>query len=145
MIEPIQKEEINIKTSVDFLVPFTNVVINHLSEVDLLKQDLETKLEELQINKISDDEGRLEFSSIILDFEVYILFVRARSFVFKIDGLSHYKGFSFMETNKGIRAMDNLGDNPMPLAKELKEQFLKNYKRPYLVTKTFLDFYNNPS
>ena len=69
MIEPIQKEEISIKTSVDFLVPFTNVVINHLSEVDLLKQDLETKLEELQINKISDDEGRLEFSSIILDFD----------------------------------------------------------------------------
>ncbi|MEC7832311.1 MAG: hypothetical protein VX864_01615 [Pseudomonadota bacterium] len=145
MIESIKKEEINIKSSVDFLVPFTNVVVNLLSSVDLVKNDLEIKLGELQINKISDDEGRLEFSSIILDFEIYILYVRARSFVFKIDGLSHYTGFSFMETNKGIRTMDNLGENPMPAARELKEQFLKNYKRPYLVTKTFLEFYNKNS
>ena len=41
--------------------------------------------------------------------------------------------------------MDNLGENPMPAARELKEQFLKNYKRPYLVTKTFLEFYNKNS
>ena len=73
MIESIKKEEINIKSSVDFLVPFTNVVVNLLSSVDLVKNDLEIKLGELQINKISDDEGRLEFSSIILDFEIYIL------------------------------------------------------------------------
>ncbi len=61
MIESIKKEEINIKSSVDFLVPFTNVVVNLLSSVDLVKNDLEIKLGELQINKISDDEGRLEF------------------------------------------------------------------------------------
>ena len=94
MIESIKKEEINIKSSVDFLVPFTNVVVNLLSSVDLVKNDLEIKLGELQINKISDDEGRLEFSSIILDFEIYILYVRARSFVFKIATTCRYKQYT---------------------------------------------------
>ena len=50
-----------------------------------------------------------------------------------------------METNKGMIVHDNVADDPKPLAKDIKELFIKNYKTTYAITEVFLNFYNSPS
>jgi len=79
----------------------------------------------------------------ILDFQIYILYVGVRNYIFKVDGLDHYAGFSFMETNKGMIVHDNIVDDSKLLAKDLKVLFSKNYKSPYPVTDIFLNFINS--
>ena len=66
-----------------------------------------------------------------------------KKLIFKVEGLNHYAGFSFMETNKGIIVHDNVVDDSKPLAKDLKNLFTKNYKSPYAITDTFLNFINS--
>ena len=48
-----------------------------------------------------------------------------------------------MVTNKGMAVNHDAAINSLPLARELKEQFLLNYKSPYLLTETYLNFLNN--
>ena len=77
------------------------------------------------------------------DFKVYILYVGVKNYIFKVEGLDHYAGFSFMETNKGIIVHDNVVDDSKLLAKDLKDLFTKNYRSPYAITDTFLNFINS--
>ena len=48
-----------------------------------------------------------------------------------------------METNKGIIVHDNVVDDSKLLAKDLKDLFTKNYRSPYAITDTFLNFINS--
>jgi hypothetical protein len=58
----------------------------------------------------------------------------------KIEGMSHYLGFCILVTNKGMLVNGDAAIEPLPLATDLKNSFLDNYKSPYLLTDTFLKF-----
>ena len=132
------------KQSVDFLVPVASALVNILTSQDIDSLKVKRELKKLKISDIRTKGSQIESNSIILDFKVYILYAGARNYILKIEGLNHCSGFSFMETNKGMIVHDNVVDNPMPLAKDIKKLFIKNYKSPYAVTEVFLNFYNSP-
>ncbi len=133
------------KQAVDFLVPYISNIVNVLTSKDIDSLEVKRKLRKLKINKVSTRGNQIEFNSNILDFKVYILYAGVRNYILKVEGLEHYSGFSFMETNKGMIVHDNVVENPKLLAKDVKELFLKNYKNPYPITKVFLDFLNSSS
>ena len=133
------------KQGVDFLVPFISSVVNILISHDYSIIEVKKQLKKLRIGNISTKGNQIESQCRILDFKVYILYVGVKNYIFKVEGLEHYDGFSFMETNKGMIVHDNAVDNPKLLAKDLKILFLKKYKSPYPVTNIFLDFINSNS
>ena len=106
-------------------------------------EEVKTELKKLKIKNIRTKENQIEAQVRILDFRIYILYAGVRNYIFKVEGLDHYAGFSFMETNKGMIVHDNVVDNPKLLAKDLKNLFSKNYKSPYPVTDIFLNFINS--
>ena len=97
----------------------------------------------LKIKNIRTKGDQIESQTRVLDFKVYILYAGVRNYIFKVEGLAHYSGFLFMETNKGMIVHDNVDDDPKLLAKDLKVLFTKNYKSPYPVTDIFLEFINS--
>ena len=133
----------DVKVAVDFLVPFTNTLVNLLSKADLSFWDFKKELNNIKITNIIDKDIQIESNSIIFDFKVYILYSGTRNFILKIEGISEFSGFCIMVTNKGMAVNHDAAINSLPLAKELKEQFLLNYKSPYLLTETYLNFLNN--
>ena len=133
----------DVKVAVDFLVPFTNTLVNLLSKADLSFWDFKKELNNIKITNIIDKDIQIESNSIIFDFKVYILYSGTRNFILKIEGISEFSGFCIMVTNKGMAVNHDAAINSLPLARELKEQFLLNYKSPYLLTETYLNFLNN--
>tara|TARA_B100000530_G_C15607561_1_gene348986 strand:+ start:94 stop:540 length:447 start_codon:yes stop_codon:yes gene_type:complete len=133
----------DVKVAVDFLVPFTNTLVNLLSKADLSFWDFKKELNNIKITNIIDKDIQIESNSIIFNFKVYILYSGTRNFILKIEGISEFSGFCIMVTNKGMAVNHDAAINSLPLAKELKEQFLLNYKSPYLLTETYLNFLNN--
>ncbi len=133
------------KQAVDFLVPFISSIVGILTDHNINSIEAKKRLKALKIKNIRTRGDQIESSSRVLDFKVYILYVGVKNYIFKVEGLNHYAGFSFMETNKGIIVHDNVVDEPKLLAKDLKSLFTKNYKSPYAVTDVFLNFLNNPS
>ena len=132
-----------VKVAVDFLVPFTNILVNLLSKADLSFWDFKKELNNMKITNIIDKDIQIESNSIIFNFKVYILYSGTRNFILKIEGISEFSGFCIMVTNKGMAVNHDAAINSLPLARELKEQFLLNYKSPYLLTETYLNFLNN--
>ncbi len=144
MINVIKEEERNnIRLSIDFLVPFISSLINLLSSQNIKKSDFIQQMKKLKMEKILDSNWKIEFSATILNFKFYVLYTGTRSFVLKVDGLSDYNGFSFMETNKGINIHDSNSKPSTYLTKALKEEFLKKYKSPYLITDSYKEFLSN--
>ncbi len=144
MINVIKEEERNnIRLSIDFLVPFISSLINLLSSQNIKKSDFIQQMKKLKMEKISDSNWKIESSATILNFKFYVLYTGTRSFVLKVDGLSDYNGFSFMETNKGINIHDSNSKPSTYLTKALKEEFLKKYKSPYLITDSYKEFLSN--
>jgi len=133
------------KQGSDFLVPFISSIVSILTSHELSSLEVKKKLKKLKIRNIRTKGVQIESKNRILDFSVYILYVGVKNYIFKIEGLDHYSGFSFMETNKGMIVHDNVSDSPKLLAKDLKILFLKNYKVPYPVTEIFLNFINSHS
>ena len=131
------------KQGVDFLVPFISSVITSLTDKDLSLREVKNNLKKLRITNIETKGQQIEVQTKILDFQIYILYAGVRNYIFKVDGLDHYAGFSFMETNKGMIVHDNIVDDSKLLAKDLKVLFSKNYKSPYPVTDIFLNFINS--
>ena len=136
-------DERDVNVAVDFLVPFTNTLVNLLSKADLSFWDFKKELNNIKITNIIDKDIQIESNSIIFNFKVYILYSGTRNFILKIEGISEFSGFCIMVTNKGMAVNHDAAINSLPLAKELKEQFLLNYKSPYLLTETYLNFLNN--
>ena len=133
------------KQGSDFLVPFVSSIISILTSHELSGLEVKKRLKKLKIKSITTRDDQIESQTRVIDFKVYILYAGVKNYIFKIEGLEHYEGFSFMETNKGMIVHDNVTDNPKPLAKDLKNLFIKNYKSPYPVTDVFLDFINKKS
>ena len=78
----------------------------------------------------------LIFSSIFSDLDI----LKSNS---GIKGEYYYKGFSIIITNKGMLVHSDADINSTSEAQILRDQFLKNYKDPYLLTETFLNFRQN--
>lgn len=131
------------KQAVDFLVPFISSVINILTDKDLSLREVKINLKKFKIKNIELKSDQIEINTEILDFQIYILYVGVRNYILKIEGLNHFTGFSFMETNKGMIVHDDITDDPKLLAKDLKALFLKSYKSPYPVTDIFMNFINS--
>ena len=130
----------DLQIAVDFLVPFTNILVNLLSEKNITIWEFKKKLNKIKITNLSDKDGQVESSSVINNFRVYLLYGGTRNFLLKIEGLSIYIGFCILVTNKGMLVNSDAAENPLPLAIDLKNIFLDNYKSPYLLTNTFLKF-----
>ena len=131
------------KQGADFLVPFVSSIINLLTSHEITLFEIKKKLKKLKINNIKTGNKQIESQTRVLDFNVYILYVGVKNYILKVEGLDHYSGFSFMQTNKGIIVHDNVADEPKLLAKDLKNLFIKNYKSPYPISDVFLDFINS--
>ncbi len=131
------------KQAVDFLVPFISSVINILTDKDLSLREVKINLKKFKIKNIELKSDQIEINTEILDFQIYILYVGVRNYILKIEGLNHFTGFSFMETNKGMIVHDDITDDPNLLAMDLKALFLKSYKSPYPVTDIFMNFINS--
>ena len=133
-------ENDGLQMAMEFLVPFTNILVNLLSEKDIAMWDFKKKLNNIKITDLSDKDGQVESSSIVNNFRVYVLYGGTRNFMLKIEGLSEYLGFCILVTNKGMLVNGDAAEDPVPLAIDLKNLFLDNYKSPYLLTNTFLKF-----
>ena len=133
-------ENDGLQMAMEFLVPFTNILVNLLSEKDITMWDFKKKLNNIKITDLSDKDGQVESSSIVNNFRVYVLYGGTRNFMLKIEGLSEYLGFCILVTNKGMLVNGDAAEDPVPLAIDLKNLFLDNYKSPYLLTNTFLKF-----
>lgn len=130
----------DLQTAVEFLVPFTNILVNLLSEKNITTWDFKKKLNNIKITNLSDKDGQVESSSIVNNYRVYLLYGGTRNFLLKIEGLSVYMGFCILVTNKGMLVNSEAAENPLPSASDLKDLFLDTYKSPYLLTNTFLKF-----
>ena len=113
------------KQGSDFLVPFVSSIIGILTSHELSILEVKKSLKKLKIKNITTKDDQIESQTRVIDFKVYILYAGVKNYIFKIEGLEHYEGFSFMETNKGMIVHDNVTDNPKPLAKDLKNLFIK--------------------
>ena len=133
-------ENDELQNATEFLVPFTNILVNLLSEKNITTWEFKKKLNNIKINDLSEKDGQVESLSIINNFRVYVLYGGTRNFMLKIEGMSHYLGFCILVTNKGMLVNGDAAIDPLPLAVDLKNSFLDNYKSPYLLTDTFLKF-----
>ena len=130
----------SIDEMVYFLVPFTNTMVNKLSSTEITKWDFKREVKKLKIDNFTDNNGIIESYSTVFGLKIYVLYEGTRNFIFKLEDISGYIGFTIMITNKGMIVHDDAADDANPLSKDLKKAFLENYKSPYLVTKTFLNF-----
>ena len=130
----------SIDEMVDFLVPFTNTMVNKLSSTEITKWNFKREVKKLKIDNFTDNNGIIESYSTVFGLKIYVLYEGTRNFIFKLEDISGYIGFTIMITNKGMIVHDDAADDANPLSKDLKKAFLENYKSPYLVTKTFLNF-----
>ena len=133
-------ENNDLQIAVDFLVPFTNILVNLLSEKNITTWEFKKKLNKIKITNLSEKDGQVESSSVINNFRVYLLYGGTRNFLLKIEGLSIYIGFCILVTNKGMLVNSDAAEESLPSAIDLKNVFLNNYKSPYLLTNTFLKF-----
>ena len=133
-------ENDELQNATEFLVPFTNILVNLLSEKNITIWEFKKKLNNIKITDLSEKDGQVESLSIINNFRVYVLYGGARNFMLKIEGMSHYLGFCILVTNKGMLVNGDAAIEPLPQATDLKNSFLDNYKSPYLLTDTFLKF-----
>jgi len=133
-------ENDELQNATEFLVPFTNILVNLLSEKNITTWEFKKKLNNIKINDLSEKDGQVESLSIINNFRVYVLYGGTRNFMLKIEGMSQYLGFCILVTNKGMLVNGDAAIDPLPLAADLKNSFLDNYKSPYLLTDTFLKF-----
>ena len=128
------------RASVEFLVPFTKILVNHLSAPDISIEDFKKELERIKVSGFVEKDGQIESISVINNFRVYVLYSGTRNFLLRIEGTKDFLGFCILLTNKGMNVNGDACIGSMPLANNLKDEFLENYKSPYLVTATFLDF-----
>ena len=128
------------RSSVEFLVPFTKILINHLSAPDISVEDFKRELEKIKVSGFVEKDGQIESISVINNFRVYVLYSGTRNFLLRIEGTQDFLGFCILLTNKGMNVNGDACIGSMPLANNLKDAFLENYKSPYLVTETFLNF-----
>lgn len=133
----------SIENNVDFLVPFTKSLVELLSKVDIQKWKIIKEFKDLNLNNISDKDGTISVNEVFFDFCINIIYAGTRNFILTIKGTQYYKGFSVIITNKGMLVHSDAEENSTPEASALKDHFLKNYKDPYLLTKTFLNFRQN--
>ena len=143
MEELKQKDKNYVQESIEFLVPFTKTLVSILSTTNLKKWDLQRELKSLHLANLLEQNGTMNSTTKVLDFNVDILYASTRNFILTIKGISLYEGFSIIITNKGMAVNSNASEKPMPLAKDLKIEFLENYKSPYLVTEVFLNYRDN--
>lgn len=129
-----------IKSSVEFLVPFTNILVNQLSVSDISFDDFKEAMEKIKVVNFIEKDGQLESSSIINNFRVYIQYSGTRNYISRIEGTGSFLGFCILLTNKGMSVNGEACLKSEPLSNNLKDEFLENYKSPYLLTKTFLEF-----
>jgi len=143
-MEELQNKDKNcIQESIEFLVPFTKTLVEILSIPNLKKWHLQRELKSLHLANLLEQNGTMNSTTKVLDFNVDILYASTRNFILTIKGISLYEGFSIIITNKGMVVNSNASEKPMPLAKDLKIEFLENYKSPYLVTEVFLNYRDN--
>ena len=128
------------RASVEFLVPFTKILVNHLSAPDISIEDFKKELEKIKVIGFVEKDGQIESISVINNFRVYVLYSGTRNFLLRIEGTEDFLGFCILLTNKGMNVNGDACIGSMPLANNLKDEFLENYKSPYLVTETFLNF-----
>ena len=128
------------RASVEFLVPFTKILVNHLSDPDISFEDFKRELEKIKVTGFVEKDGQIESISVINNFRVYVLYSGTRNFLLRIEGTQDFLGFCILLTNKGMNVNGDACIGSMPLANNLKDEFLENYKSPYLVTETFLNF-----
>ena len=143
-MEELQNKDKNcIQESIEFLVPFTKTLVEILSIPNLKKWHLQRELKSLHLANLLEQNGTMNSTTKVLDFNVDILYASTRNFILTIKGISLYEGFSIIITNKGMVVNSNASEKPMPLAKDLKIEFLEKYKSPYLVTEVFLNYRDN--
>jgi len=144
MNQPIRKlndnEKRHVNHAVDFLVPYVHSIIEISSEVDLPINKFKEDLVDLYFDIDSEDRGRIEASAKHNNFNFSLLYTGTRSFVLKINGYDNFIGFIYMETNKGMNIHDDLSSGNEHISNQIMNQFLKNYKSPYLVTDTYKSF-----
>ncbi len=128
--------------TVEFLVPFTKTIVELLSSATIKEWALVKELKTLHMDNVAFSDGTINTTSTIKNFSVSIMYVGIRNFILTIRGIDEYDGFCIIVTNKGIVVNDNSSESPKELAKDLKQSFLDNYKSPYLITDTFLQFRN---
>ena len=133
-------ENNELQNATEFLVPFTNILVNLLSEKNITIWEFKKKLNNIKITDLSEKDGQVESLSTINNFRVYVLYGGTRNFMLKIEGMSQFLGFCILVTNKGMLVNGDAAIDPLPLATDLKNSFLDNYKSPYLLTDTFLRF-----
>ena len=129
-----------IRSSVEFLVPFTKILVNHLSAPNISIEGFKEELEKIKVTGFVEKDSQIESISIINNFRVYVLYSGTRNFLLRIEGTKDFLGFCILLTNKGMNVNGDACIGSMPLANNLKDEFLENYKSPYLITETFLDF-----
>ena len=130
----------NVNQAVDFLVPYVHSIVKLSSEVDIPIEIFKKNIKNLYLTIDSDDRGRIEASAYHNNFNFSLLYTGTRSFVLKINGHNNFDGFSYMETNKGMNIHDDLSSDNEHISSQIMNQFLKNYKSPYLITEIYKKF-----
>lgn len=130
----------NVTQAVDFLVPYVHSIVKLSSEVDLPTEIFKKNIKNLYLTIDSDDRGRIEASANHNNFSFSLLYTGTRSFVLKIIGHNNFDGFSYLETNKGMNIQDDLNSDNEHISSQIMNQFLKNYKSPYLITEIYKKF-----
>tara|TARA_B100001057_G_scaffold168869_1_gene169571 strand:+ start:1651 stop:2091 length:441 start_codon:yes stop_codon:yes gene_type:complete len=138
----LEEKNSDLVKTVEFLVPFTKTIVELLSSATIKEWALVKELKMLHMDKVAFSDGTINTTSTIKNFSVSIMYVGIRNFILTIRGIDEYDGFCIIVTNKGIVVNDNSSESPKELAKDLKQSFLDNYKSPYLITDTFLQFRN---
>ena len=130
----------NVTQAVDFLVPYVHSIVKLSSEVDVPIEIFKKNIKNLYLTIDSDDRGRIEASANHNNFSFSLLYTGTRSFVLKIIGHNNFDGFSYLETNKGMNIQDDLNSDNEHISNQIMNQFLKNYKSPYLITEIYKKF-----
>ena len=130
----------NVSQAVDFLVPYVHSIVKLSSEVDVPIEIFKKNIKNLYLTIDSDDRGRIEASANHNNFSFSLLYTGTRSFVLKISGHNNFDGFCYLETNKGMNIQDDLNSDNEHISSQIMNQFLKNYKSPYLITEIYKEF-----
>ena len=130
----------SVNQAVDFLVPYVHSIVKLSSEVDMPIEIFKKNIKNLYLTIDSADRGRIEASAHHNNFNFSLLYTGTRSFVLKINGHNNFDGFSYMETNKGMNIHDDLSTDNEHISSQIMNQFLKNYKSPYLITEIYKKF-----
>ena len=77
-------ENDELQNATEFLVPFTNILVNLLSEKNITIWEFKKKLNNIKITDLSEKDGQVESLSIINNFRVYVLYGGTRNFMLKL-------------------------------------------------------------